>query len=119
LLLEKLVNEKHFSLKEKFGLVFRKVFSFYFGRKTVFRSCEKFKNIMLFADYINLVIKLLIAMYFILNQFFNFIPYNLIFISTLAYIFMVVICFFFIIFLIRIFNLSDLVIILLIVIYFI
>jgi hypothetical protein len=25
--LEKLVNEKHFSVKEKFGLVFRKVFS--------------------------------------------------------------------------------------------
>jgi hypothetical protein len=25
--LEKLVNEKHFSVKEKFGLVYRKVFS--------------------------------------------------------------------------------------------
>jgi hypothetical protein len=25
--LEKLVNEKHFTVKEKFGLVFRKVFS--------------------------------------------------------------------------------------------
>jgi uncharacterized protein YpbB len=29
------VNKKHFPVKEKFGLVFRKVFSFYFGRKTL------------------------------------------------------------------------------------
>jgi len=48
----KLVNEKHFPVKEKFGLVFRKVFSFYSGRKTLFESCEKFRNIILFADYI-------------------------------------------------------------------
>jgi len=27
LLLEKLVNEKHFTVKEKFGLIFKKVFS--------------------------------------------------------------------------------------------
>jgi len=59
LLLEKLVNEKyfsinekHFQVKEKFDLVFRKVFSFYFGQKTLFRSCEKFKNVILFDDYI-------------------------------------------------------------------
>jgi len=37
---------------KKFNLVFRKVFSFYFRRKTLFRSCEKFRNIILFADYI-------------------------------------------------------------------
>jgi len=46
------VNEKHFPIKGKFSLVFRKVFSFYFGRKTLSGSCEKFKNIILFADYI-------------------------------------------------------------------
>ena len=50
--LGKLVNGKYFSIKEKFGLVFRKVFSFYFERKTLSRSCEKFRNVMLFADYI-------------------------------------------------------------------
>jgi hypothetical protein len=50
--LEKLVNEKHFPVKEKFDLIFRKVFSFYFGRKTLFRSCEKFQNIILFTDYV-------------------------------------------------------------------
>jgi len=46
------VNEKHFPIKGKFSLVFRKVFSFYFGRKTLSGSCEKFKNIILFVDYI-------------------------------------------------------------------
>jgi len=57
--LEKLVNEKHFSIngkhfsvKEKFDLVSRKVFFFYFGRKTLSGSCEKFRNVILFADYI-------------------------------------------------------------------
>jgi hypothetical protein len=50
--LEKLVNEKHFPVKEIFGLVSRKVFSFHFGRKTLSGSCEKFKNVILFADYI-------------------------------------------------------------------
>jgi hypothetical protein len=50
--LEKLVNVKDFPVKEKFDLVSRKVFSFYFGRKTLSGSCEKFRNIILFADYI-------------------------------------------------------------------
>jgi len=59
LLLEKLINEKyfpvngkHFQVKGKFGLVSKKVFSFYFGRKTLSGSCEKFRNIILFVDYI-------------------------------------------------------------------
>jgi hypothetical protein len=38
-------------IRGKFDLVFRKVFSFYFGWKIFFKSCEKFKNIILFADY--------------------------------------------------------------------
>jgi hypothetical protein len=38
--------------QRKFGLVFRKVFSFYFERKTLSESCEKFRNVILFADYI-------------------------------------------------------------------
>jgi len=50
--LEKLVNEKHFPVKEKFGLVSRKVVSFYFGWKILSGSCEKFRNVILFADYI-------------------------------------------------------------------
>jgi len=46
------INRKHFPVKEKFDLIFRKVFSFYFRWKTLFESCEKFKNIILFVDYI-------------------------------------------------------------------
>jgi hypothetical protein len=52
LLLGKLVNGKHFPVKEKFGLVSRKMFSFYFGQKTLSGSCEKFRNVILFVDYI-------------------------------------------------------------------
>jgi hypothetical protein len=57
LLLEKLINKKYFSInikhfliKEKFSLVFRKVFSFYFERKILSGSCEKFKNVILFTN---------------------------------------------------------------------
>ena len=50
--LEKLVNGKHFSVEEKFGLVSGKCFPEKFERKTLFKSCEKFRNIILFADYI-------------------------------------------------------------------
>jgi hypothetical protein len=50
--LEKLVNGKYFSVKEKFDLVSRKVFFGKSGRKTLSGSCEKFKNVILFADYI-------------------------------------------------------------------
>jgi len=50
--LEKLINVKHFLIKGKFGLVFRKVFSFYFEQKTLSRSCEKIRNVILFIDYI-------------------------------------------------------------------
>jgi hypothetical protein len=70
LLLEKPINKKHFLVKEKFDLIFRKVFSFYFERKILFRNYKKFKNIILFADYIKFDLKLLIAIYFILNIFF-------------------------------------------------
>ena len=49
LLLEKLVNGKHFSVKEKFDLVFKKCFSEKFGRKTLSGSCEKFRNVILFV----------------------------------------------------------------------
>ena len=64
LLLEKLINGKHFPVKEKFGLVSRKVFSFYFERKTLSGSYENFKNIIgpqTFDCYI----------YFVLNIYFS------------------------------------------------
>ena len=52
LLLEKLINRKHFPIKENFSLIFKKVFSFHFGRKTLFENYKKIKNIILFVDYI-------------------------------------------------------------------
>jgi hypothetical protein len=94
--LKKLINRKYFSIKWKFGLVFRKVFFFYFGRKTLSGSCEKIRNIILFAHYIefgphfynyyllfsyyflieifylsNLILVLLIVTYFIWNNLWN------------------------------------------------
>jgi len=73
--LEKLVNGKHFPVKEKFGLVSRKVFSFYFERKTLSRSCEKFRNIILFVDYIKFDPQTFECyIYFVLNIFFQFHP---------------------------------------------
>ena len=82
LLLEKLVNGKHFPVnekyflvKEKFGLVSRKVFSFYFGRKTLSESCEKFRNVILFADYIKFGPQTFDCLYILCFEylFFNFI----------------------------------------------
>jgi len=120
--LEKLVKRKCFSVKEKFGLVFRKVFFFYFGRKTLSKSCEKFRNVMLFADYIKYGPQTFDC-YLIFLIFFSIssigIWFNLIFICTLVLIFMIVTCFSLIIFLIKIFYQSDLVLIFFIVIYFI
>jgi hypothetical protein len=84
LLLEKLVNRKyfpvngkHFPVKGKFGLVSRKVFSFYFGRKTLSGSCEKFRNAILFADYIKFgpqTFDCYIYIFCFEYCFFNFIP---------------------------------------------
>jgi hypothetical protein len=69
--LEKLINGKHFSVKEKLGLVSRKVFSFYFGRKTLSESYEKFRNIILFTDYIKFDPQTFDCyIYFVLNIYF-------------------------------------------------
>jgi hypothetical protein len=112
LLLEKLV-------KGKFVLIFRKVFSFYFGRKTLFRSCEKFRNIILFVDYIKFGPQTFDWYIFCLNFFFQFYPLKFDFYINFDPYFMIVICFSLILFLIEIFYLSNLILILFIVIYFI
>jgi len=71
--LKKLVNEKHFLVIEKFSLVFKKVFSFYFRHKLLSRSCEKIKNIMLFIDYIKFSPRSFDFYIFYFEFFFNFI----------------------------------------------
>jgi len=50
--LEKLVNEKHFPIKKNLAWFLGKYFPRKFRRKTLSESCEKFKNIILFDDYI-------------------------------------------------------------------
>jgi hypothetical protein len=50
-IIKKIDQHKIFLVKEKFSLIFRKVFFFYFGRKTSFRNCENVKNIILIIDY--------------------------------------------------------------------
>jgi hypothetical protein len=98
LLLKRLVNEKYFSVKEKFSLIFRKIFSFYFGRKTLSRSYEKIRNIILFADYVKFGPQTFDCYIFCLNIFFSIsslkIWFNFIFILTLVLIFIIVIYFF-------------------------
>jgi len=119
--LEKLINGKHFPVKGKFGLVFRKVFSFYFGWKTLSGSCEKFRNVILFADYIKfgpqtfdcyiyILFRIFIFQFHPLefNFYINFGPYFYNYYFLFSYYF-----------LIEIFYLSNLVLILLIITYFI
>jgi len=72
--LRKLVNEKYFPVKEKLGLIFKKVFSFYWGRKTLSRSCEKIRNIILFANYVKFSSQTFDCYIFCLNFFFHFHP---------------------------------------------
>jgi hypothetical protein len=65
--LKKLINEIYFLFKEKFGLVSRKIISFYFRQKILSRNCKKIKKKSCYLLIIsNLVLKLLIAEYFIL-----------------------------------------------------
>jgi hypothetical protein len=100
-------------IKWKFDLVSGKYFS-YFGRKTLSKSCEKFRNIMLFTDYIKFG-QSFDCYIFCFEFFFSIssliIWFNLIFISTLVFIFMIFICFSLIIFLIEILYLLDLILI--------
>ena len=50
LILKKLVNKKHFLVNLTWFS--EKCFPENFGRKTLFGSYEKFRNVILFADYI-------------------------------------------------------------------
>jgi len=117
------VNGKHFPVKEKFDLVFRIMFSFYFGRRTLSGSCEKFKNVILFVDYIKFspqTFDCYIYIYILFwIFFFQFYPLEFNFsINSGPYFYNCYLLFPYH-FLIEIFYLSNLVLILLIVAYFI
>jgi hypothetical protein len=49
--LQKLVNEKYFSIKKSYGLVFIKVFLLFWVKNT-FEKLTKLKHILLIIDYI-------------------------------------------------------------------
>ena len=118
--LEKLINRKHFLVKEKFSLISRKVFFFYFGQKTLSGSCEKFRNVIIFADYIKFDPQTFDCyIYFVLNIFFQFHPLEFNFYINFGPHFYNCYLFFPYYFLIEIFYLSNLVLILFIVTYFI
>jgi hypothetical protein len=73
ILLEKLVNEKYFSVKKKFNVIFKKKFFFYFREKYFLEVVKKIKNIMLFIDYIKFNIQTFNCYIFYFSFFFNFI----------------------------------------------
>jgi hypothetical protein len=118
--LKKLVNGKYFPVKEKFGLVSRKVFFFYFGRKTLSRSCEKIRNVILFVDYIKFGPQTFDCYIYLFWIFvFQFYPLEFNFYINFGSYFYNYYLLFPYHFLIEIFYLSNLVLILLIVTYFI
>ena len=100
-----------------------KYFPFILGGKHFSEVVKKLEISYYLLIILNLVLKLLIAIYFILNLFFPILSFriwfDLIFILTFVLIFMIVIYFSLIIFLIDFFYLSNSVFILLIVTYFI
>jgi len=70
-----LINEKHFLIKKIFDLVFKKNFLFILGEKYFLKVVKKLEISYYLLIISNLVLKLLIALYFIVNLFFsNFIP---------------------------------------------
>ena len=68
--LEKLVNGKHFPVKEKFGLVSRKVFPENLGEKHFPEVVKNLKISYYLLIISNLVLKLLIALYIYIYIFF-------------------------------------------------
>jgi len=114
------VNKKHFPVKEKFGLVSRKVFFFLFWAENTFRKLWKFRIVILFADYIKFDPQTFDCYIYILFWIFIFQLHPLKFNFYINFGPHFYNCYFFSYhFLIKIFNLSNLVLILLIVTYFI
>jgi hypothetical protein len=72
LTLEKLVNEKYFPVNENLAWFPRKCFPVKFRRKILSESCEKFRNVILFANYIKFDPQTFDCyIYFVLNIYFS------------------------------------------------
>jgi len=114
------VNGKQFLVKEKFDLIFRKVFSLYFRRKTLSKSCENLEMSYYLLIISNLLLKFFIVIYILFWIFvFQFYPLKFNFYINFGPHFYNCYLLFHYHFLIEIFYLSNLVLILLIVTYFI
>jgi hypothetical protein len=98
-------TENTFQSKENLAWFPGKCFPGKFGWKTISGSCEKFRNIILFTDYIKFGPQTFDCYIYILFWIFifQFHLLNLIFILILVLIFIIVICFFLIIFLLKFF----------------
>jgi len=93
------VNKKHFPVKGKFDLISRKVFSFYFGRKTLSEVVKNLEMSYYLLIISNLILKVLIAIYILFWIFvFQFHPLEFNFYIKFGPIFIIVICFSLIIF---------------------
>jgi len=70
--LKKLVNKKYFPVKKNLIWFKEKCFSKKFRRKTFSGKCEKFRNVILFADYIKFGPQTFNCyIYFVLNIYFS------------------------------------------------
>jgi len=89
-----------FRLKKNLIWFPEKYFPFILGGKHFSESCEKFRNVILSADYIKFDPQTFDCyIYFVLNICFSISSLrNLIFILTLILIFIIIICFFLVIF---------------------
>jgi len=93
-----------FQSKKNLTWFSEKCFPENFGRKTLFGSYEKFRNVILFADYIKFGPQTFDCyIYFVLNIYFSISSLKFFFILTLVLIFIIIICFFLIIFLLKFF----------------
>jgi hypothetical protein len=127
LLLKKLVDRKHFlvnkntlQLKKNLAWFPEKYFPFILGGKHFLKVVKNLEMSYYLLIILNLVLKLLIAIYILFWIFiFQFHPLEFNFYINFGPIFIIVICFSLIIFLLKFFYLSNLVLILLIVTYFI
>jgi hypothetical protein len=63
--LEKLVNKKYFPVKEKFDLISRKIFSFILDGKHFLEVVENLEISYYLLIISNLILKLLIDIYFV------------------------------------------------------
>jgi hypothetical protein len=73
-------QQKILSSQRKILLGFQESAFFYFGRKTLSRSCEKFKNIILFTNYIKFgpqTFDCYIYIYIVLNICFSILSFGI------------------------------------------